>query len=206
MDKVMQKLITKKGGIINVITDFSRDDFYEELNLKTNNGVIRYNANSMFYIVKFDLVHKASPYYAIKYWIDTHHDERIRREYTGLKPWHLGKVPMGVWIGEEGKRNGRELTDDLIRALAGRYGGIKGALRNLTAERFEKEKLEFRTSDGVIYYDANSMFQKVRFDNKHIRYLYGAVSYWMDTSRDKTMRERYAEELSIIKARSDRLN
>lgn len=205
VDEVIQTRIKKYGNLIDVIRDMSKDSFYEKLEFKKiGGGIIRYDANSMFYNLKFDLKHIGSPYAATKYWIDTHPEERIRREYEKLKPWHMARVPRDLWVGEEGKARGRELTDELIMALAARYNGIGGALRNLTAERFEKEKLTFTTSDGKILYDLNSMFQRVSFDGKQIRSVSAAVSYWMDTSEDKTLREKYAEELSIIKARSER--
>jgi hypothetical protein len=205
VDEVIQNGINKKGNLIYVIRDMSKDTFFEKLEFRKIGGrIIRYNASSMFYNLKFDLKRKGSPYAATKYWIDTHPDERIRKEYGRLRPWHLLRVSRDLWVGDEGRENGRELIDDLITTLAARYGGIAGALRNLTAETFEKEKLEFRTSDGSFYYDANSMFQRVRFDGRQIRSLHAAVSYWMDASPDRTLKERYAEELKIIKTRSER--
>jgi hypothetical protein len=202
LDEVMQKRIQRYGNLIDVIRDMSKDTFYEELEFrKSDDEIIRYDANSMFYNIKFDGVHSGSPYAATKYWIDTHPEERIRREYGKFKPWHLARVSREIWVGDEGKKNGRELTDELITALAARYDGIAGALRNITFESFSKEKLNFTTSDGSIHYDLNSMFQRVSFDGRQIRSLYAAVSYWMDTSDDKTLRERYAEELNMIKIR-----
>jgi hypothetical protein len=205
LDEAMQKLILRyDGNLIDAIKNISQDDFYEKLELRTKSKVIKYDIGSMFQLVKFDLVHTASPYAAVKYWIGTHPEERIRREYDGLKPWHLTRVSRDLWAGEEGKARGSELTGELINALAARYGGISRALMNLTAERFENEKLEFTTSDGKIFYDLNGMFQRVKFDDKHIRHVYAATVYWMDTSGDNGMKERYAGELEIIKSRSER--
>jgi polyhydroxyalkanoate synthesis regulator phasin len=202
-DELMEKLLQKYETLTNVVDNFSKDEILNErLKLKTKDGIIEYGLESMFQNVSFDGKHKGSPYSILKYWIDTHHQERIRKEYSGIKPWHLNRVSRDIWVGEEGKKNGRELTDELIKVLTKRHGNSRNALRKITAEHFEKEQLEYVTSDGVIVYTPNSMFQRVKYDRKQIKSLYAAINYWMNTHNDKTIKERYAPELEIIKERA----
>ncbi|MBW2992297.1 hypothetical protein KY345_03715 [Candidatus Woesearchaeota archaeon] len=204
-DELMKEMLEENNNnLIDVLRDYSKDTMKRKLALETYNGVITYDLTSMIHNVSFDDEHRGSPYQALKYWIEHNKDRRLRKEYAGLKPWHLPRVSRDIWLGEQGKRNGRELTDELIRKLAKRHGSIRNALRRITAENFEKEELEFRASGCVLSYTANSMFQRVTYYGKQKRSLYNAIRYWMNTHEDKTARKRYKEELMMIKKRSER--
>ena len=199
VDELMQRLTKRHGSLTEAIKNISKEPFQnEQFEFKTSDGVITYNLGSMFQRVKFNDKHSESPYAVVKYWIDTHPDERIRREYAGLKPWHMSKACMGVWEGEEGKRNGIELVEELMQRLTQKHGSLNEVIKNMSQEPFQKEQFDFKTSDGVITYNLRGMFQRVKFDDKHSGSPYAVVKYWIDTHPDETLKEKYVRELEVL--------
>lgn len=199
-DELIQRLTSKRGSLIEAIHNLSFQDFKNEiLSFRTKDGAIEYTAGGMIDIMRFDDKHTLSPYAAVRYWIDTHPDERIRREYAGFRPWHMKNAPNCTWTGEEGKSNGRECVDQLMQRLMKRYNSFSEMLVNLKADEFEKEEFEFRTSDGAIRYDLSSMFAHVRFNDKHSCSHYAAIAYWVDTHPDDGLKRKYREEITRFK-------
>ena len=75
------------GSIENAIMRVKADDFRKEIfEFDTGDGILDYSIKQMFQRVKFDDIHKNSPYAAIKYWILNNKDANIRKKYLSLKP------------------------------------------------------------------------------------------------------------------------
>jgi hypothetical protein len=147
--QLIARLQQKYSSLIEVIKNVKKDDFYKEkFEFRNKKGLIEYNLGTML-----ERVHGSSPSAAVIDWIKYNPNEEIRREYTGIRPWHFGHTARGTWQGEEGKKNGRELTGQLIARLQQRYSSLIEVIKNINADDFTKEEFEFKNKEGVIKYN-----------------------------------------------------
>ncbi|MBI2129817.1 hypothetical protein HYU07_06290, partial [Candidatus Woesearchaeota archaeon] len=181
--QLIERLKQRYGSLIEVIKNIKQDDFYnEQFEFKNKEGVIEYN---LFPMLK--RVYTYSPSAAVMDWIKNNSNEKIRRKYAGIRPWHFARVPTGTWKDEEGKQNGRELTRQLIEKLKQRYGSLIEVIRNIKYEDFHNEQFEFKNKDGVITYNLLSMLTLVYTGSPS-----AAVIDWIKNNSNEEIRRKYA--------------
>ena len=148
---LIARLQQRYSSLMGIIKNINSNDFYDEqFEFRNKDGVIGYNLGSMLQSVK-DYRNSSSA--AVIDWIKYNPNEEIRREYTGIRPWHFGHTARGTWQGEEGKKNGRELTGQLIARLQQKYSSLIEVIKNINADDFTKEEFEFKNKEGVIKYN-----------------------------------------------------
>ncbi|MDO8741365.1 MAG: hypothetical protein Q7J54_07400 [Candidatus Woesearchaeota archaeon] len=181
--QLIERLKRRYGSLIEVIKNIKQDDFLnEQFEFKNKDGVIEYKLGQMLLSD-----YAGSPTAAVTDWLQNNPDEEIRKEYAGIKPWHFGMAPKNTWQGEEGKKNGRELTGQLIERLKQRYGSLIEVIKNIKQDDFHNEQFEFKNKDGVISYDLEQMLLRVYADSPS-----AAITDWLQNNPDEEIRKAYA--------------
>ncbi|MBS3128443.1 hypothetical protein J4410_04830 [Candidatus Woesearchaeota archaeon] len=158
-DLVQQLRKKYEWTLKDLIENMGQDHVRENLYLKTPDGVIPYHAKAMI-----DIVYGASPAKMILDWLAHHKDEKIRTGYTEVRSWHFKRAPSGTWTSEknpkEAKRNGIEITDQLIRHMMRKKCLTEEeVVEGLHESDFIDEEMEITTFDGPIKYTAVGALQ-----------------------------------------------
>ena len=158
--EVVRHLKKKYGWTLkDIIENISYNHVKEELYVKTPECVIGYTPDQMV-----ARVYVSSPVKAVLDWIAHHPDEKIRTGYAVVRPWHFKRAPSGTWQSqrnpEEAKKNGIEITDQLIKhVMKVRSTTEEQVLQSLQEYDFINEEMQVETHDGPIKYTAVGALQ-----------------------------------------------
>ncbi len=109
-----------------------------------------------------------------------------QEQLSHIKPYHFKKVE-GVWMLEEGRKNGRGVTNELIKTLEREYEWkLPDLIMNITADHFREEPISVETHNGSINYTAFNMLCRV-YDCSPS----AAVLDWIHNNEDPTIRYGY---------------
>jgi len=106
-------------------------------------------------------------------------------ELSYIKPHHFKRIE-GIWLGEKGKRNAREMLDEVIPILMQKYNWtLTDLLENIESKHFREQLTIHIPNYGEITYSAIIMLGV--YDNT----ISTAILDWIKHNKDKSIREGY---------------